>query len=256
MAEYSYLWSDGSGDGGPYDRNEWDDMLALLAAGEEGVIAGYLDELAVTNPSDQDIEVAAGGAIVDGKLYRADAAVTGLSVTTPTVGTTGFRVVLRKSWSAQTVRAAVVMNTDGNSDPPALTQVDGTTWEISLATGTVTTGGAVTLVDDRTIVALSGSPSPMKLVAIGRVSAGGTLLLNATGISSVSLIGTGTYEITFDEEVKHVFIQPADSGWNQNTAVTVAMIDTDLPATTITVYLKPSNSTMAVLGAFHVVAYA
>lgn len=253
MAEYSYLWSDGSGDGGPYDRDEWDDMLALLVAGEEGVIAGYLNELEVTNPSGLDIEVDTGGAVVDGKLYRADAAVTGLSVTTPTVGTTGFRVVLRKSWSSQTVRAAVIMNTDGNSDPPALTQVDGTTWEISLATGTVTTGGVVTLADDRTIVALSGSPSPMKLVAIGEIISSTPLSLsNAAGIVSVSNPSTGVYQITFSQEVKHVFAitrVAAVAGRD------FADLATDLPATTVEIrtFVQGSASNVAAL---HVVAYA
>ena len=140
MTETSYLWTDSTGDGGPYDRNDWDDILAILAAGNgDGVIGGHTNELAVSNPSGKTVRVATGAGIVDGKLYQNTANVD-LTPTTPSVGTTGFRVVLRKGWTAQTVRAAIVMNTDGNSAAPALTQTDGTTWEISLATGTITTG--------------------------------------------------------------------------------------------------------------------
>ena len=249
MTELSYLWSDGAGDGGPYDRDEWDDMLALLVAGEEGVIADYLNELEVTNPSGLDLEVDTGGAVVDGKLYRNDDTVN-LSLTQPGVNTTGFRVVLRKDWDTQTVRAAVVMNTDGNSDPPALTQVDGTTWEISLATGTVTTGGAVTLVDARTIVALSGSPSPMKLVAIGEIS--GTSLSNASGIKSVSNPSAGVYQITFSQEVKHVFAITRVA----NAAIRdYADLATNLPATTVEVRTFVQGSA-ANVQSLHVVAYA
>jgi hypothetical protein len=72
-----------------------------------------------------------------------------LAVTTPTTGTTGGRVVLRADYSAATVRTVVKLNTDGNAGIPALTQVANTTWEISLATFTVTTGGVITVTDDR-----------------------------------------------------------------------------------------------------------
>ena len=49
----------------------------------------------------------------------------------------------RADWAAQTVRAVVVLNTDGVADPPALTQTSGTTYEINLATFTITTEGEI-----------------------------------------------------------------------------------------------------------------
>jgi len=42
------------------------------------------------------------------------------------------------------------MSADNDPSIPALTQAFGTTWEISLATFTITTGGVITVTDDRT----------------------------------------------------------------------------------------------------------
>jgi hypothetical protein len=73
-----------------------------------------------------------------------------IAVVTPSIGTTGGRVIIRADYSGATVRTAVKLSADGVAASPALTQVENTTWEISLATFTVTTGGVIALTDDRT----------------------------------------------------------------------------------------------------------
>jgi hypothetical protein len=90
-----------------------------------------------------------GAAVVAGRFYWNTAAVT-KTLTHPTIGTTGWRLVLRAGWAAQTVRITLLQSADGAAAIPALTQTDGTTWDISLATGTITTGDVVTIsTDDR-----------------------------------------------------------------------------------------------------------
>lgn len=121
----------------------------------EGVVKGLaLGELEVSGNS-SPLDVDPGAAICYG-LYINDAAAT-VAVSTPAVGVTGGRVVLQTNWAGvgggsleARTRLAVLMNTDGNAAIPALTQSAGTTWEISLATFQITTGGVITVTDDRT----------------------------------------------------------------------------------------------------------
>lgn len=142
MAESSRFFnSNGVGDGGAsgYTRAQiasW--MKAVFGA---GILKGIGSELVVSGTA-SPLSVATGAAIVDGLFYENSAALN-KTVTTPSEGTTGGRIVLRADWAAQTVRAVVVLNTDGVADPPALTQTSGTTYEINLATFTITTGGEI-----------------------------------------------------------------------------------------------------------------
>lgn len=119
----------------------------------EGVSKGVLGELAVTGAA-SPLAVAAGSAVCYG-LYINDAVVNP-TVSTPAVGTTGGRVVLQTNWGGTggagleaRTRIAVKKSADGVAAIPALTQVFGTTWEVSLATFTITTGGAITVTDAR-----------------------------------------------------------------------------------------------------------
>lgn len=114
----------------------------------EGVMRGYGSELAVTGTS-SPIAVAAGAANVYGSPYENTASVN-VTVPTPVVGTTGHRIVLRKSWAAQTTRITLISSSDGVASIPAATQTAGTTWDLTLATLTITTGGVITRTDART----------------------------------------------------------------------------------------------------------
>jgi hypothetical protein len=151
MAEKSLFWftngfTGATGDGSaPYTQDEFSlynrDLLG------EGVVYGSGNNLAVSGTA-TPLDLETGRAQVRGFSYWNSSAST-LAVTTPTTGTTGGRVVLRADYSAATVRAVVKLNTDGNAGIPALTQVANTTWEISLATFTVTTGGGIAVTDTR-----------------------------------------------------------------------------------------------------------
>lgn len=113
----------------------------------EGVLAGVSGELKVTGNS-SPLAVAAGAGYVYGFYYQNTASLN-LTVSTPSTGTTGGHVVLRADWTAQTVRAVAVRNTDGTNSTPALTQTAGTTYEIRLCSFTITTGGTIAVTDAR-----------------------------------------------------------------------------------------------------------
>lgn len=153
----------------------------------EGVSKGVGGELAVSGVA-TPLAVASGSAICYG-LYINDAAVNTPAISTPAVGTTGGRVVLQTNWAGTgggsleaRTRVAVIKSADGVAAIPALTQVFGTTWEISLATFQITTGGAITVTDDRTF-----RKSTM-VVASGGLDVnivGDTILRDSAGVSVI-----------------------------------------------------------------------
>src|SRR3972149_4632040 len=162
MSERSWPWSTvaGLGDGAAELSEAYSRQFLALYFGVqdpaiEGVCKGLsIGELEITGVA-TPLSADPGAAICYG-LYINDA-VRNLVVTTPAIGTTGGRVVLQTNWAGTggagleaRTRLAVTMSADGNPAIPALTQAFGTTWEISLATFTVTTGGVITVTDDRT----------------------------------------------------------------------------------------------------------
>ena len=156
MSEASRFWTTsgtGDGPGGGYTQQQFYDFLRAMLIGDqeasEGVLVGVNNELAISTPSAAHIDVATGAAIVYGFYYE-NSTTLNLSFTPPGA-TTGGRVVLEVSWSAQTVRAKIVLNTSGVTTPPSLSQSAGTTWQISLATfQTDNAGNVSSLVDTRT----------------------------------------------------------------------------------------------------------
>ena len=162
MAE-STLWgwtTDGTGDGTltGYTMSQyiaWMRLLNTPTPATMGVAYGVDNALAVTVAGGaRTLTIDTGGAVVYGYIYYNSAAVT-KTLTHPTTGTTGWRLVLRASWAAQTVRITLLESADGTAAAPDVTHTDGVTWDISLATGTITTGDVVTATDARTF--LSGS---------------------------------------------------------------------------------------------------
>lgn len=145
MTESSRFWNtNGIGDGAEtgFDRQaiaSW--ARQAFGMGEDGILETVGETLAVSGSS-SPLSLATGAALIDGMLYE-NTTPLNLSVTTPSAGTTGGRVILRADWTAQTVRAEVLLNTDGNSAIPALTQTRGTTFEFSLATFQIQTDGTI-----------------------------------------------------------------------------------------------------------------
>lgn len=152
MAEYSLPWTKGAGgDGGPYSADTWADWLEMLwqtdEGASEGVVRGFQGELHATNPLANTVRVDTGGALVKGRPYWNTAAVD-VEIPTPVGDTRVDRIVLRSSWSAQTVRITRLAGTEGSGAPP-LTQTDGVTWDIPLWQVTITPAGEITLTDER-----------------------------------------------------------------------------------------------------------
>lgn len=177
--ENSWFWggtTPGDASEAPYDNDEWSDIWRKLFMRDretQGVIEDYLFELAVENLSGNDIRVDTGAALVDGKFYETDANVDN-TIATPAVSTRIDRVILRKSWSAQTIRVAILTGVEGGG-VPTITQTDGVIWEIPLAQVSITTGAVITITDEREFARTPLAVSPVgSLIEIETITADGS----------------------------------------------------------------------------------
>jgi len=153
LAEKSYLWETTTGTGDSdvsgYDDNTLFQIFRSLfcrTSNLGGVTPDFQNELAVSGTS-SPLSVNTGFALVYGIPYSNSAGL-GVTVPTPAVSTRIDRIVLRASWSAETVRITRIAGTEG-AGAPSLTQTAGTTWDIPLAQASITTGGIITLTDQR-----------------------------------------------------------------------------------------------------------
>ena len=169
MTENSGFWdTNDTGDGASagYTESEAADFFRTLTQGSNrgGVGPDYLNELEVTGTA-TPVAVNTGGAIVYGIFYVNDASVN-VAIPTPSTSTRVDYIVLRASWSAQTVRITRIAGTEG-AGAPSLTQNAGTTWDIPLATASITTGGVITVTDAREWLSLigDGDVSTVKIAA-------------------------------------------------------------------------------------------
>jgi hypothetical protein len=158
MAELSALWGTNDVGDGPavgYSSNQLAQFFRLFTQGAylSGVAPDRDNELAVSGTS-SPVTVATGMAIVHGTFYVNTAAVT-VAVPTPTVNPRIDRIVLRKSWSAQTVRVVRVAGTEGGAAPDP-TMTDGTSWDLPLARVSINTAGVITVTDERTWLSVVG----------------------------------------------------------------------------------------------------
>lgn len=149
MAERSMPWTTtGSGNATAYTESQTVQFFGSLFHQDQswGVLRDYLNEL-TPSVSSGNIAIATGAAMIQGYWYLNDASKT-ITVTTPSIGTTGYRVVLRITFASDTIEAVLLSSSDGVSALPALTQ-NTTIWEESICSFTKTTGGVVTLTDTR-----------------------------------------------------------------------------------------------------------
>ncbi len=162
MAQSSRPWSTtGTGDGTitGYTADQWATSwrhILRAHSADRGVIVGYGNSLSVSNPAGSTIRVPTGAAIVHGVWYEntAQADYTPGDGTYPALPTDNqiHRVVLRKNWTAQTVRIAFISGTDAVAPTtPSLTQSDGATWEIPLAQFQVSSAGAISSFTDQRV---------------------------------------------------------------------------------------------------------
>lgn len=167
MAEKSIFWTTGTSGDGTSGLTESDARKLFWSLSgkktSQGVILGYLNALAATGAT-SPVAINTGAAMVAGLFYWNDASVN-VSVPTPSVGTTGHRIVLRADWSTRTVRITRIDGTDGAASLPAITQSEGSIFDLPLCSLMITTGGAITLTDERLYYQIPG------LVATGRIDA-------------------------------------------------------------------------------------
>lgn len=160
MTENSLFWTTndtGDGEASGYTAAEWFELWRALFAASTGADLGgvapsYLNSLAVSG-SASPVSVASGAALVYGIPHFNDAAIS-VAVPTPVSQTRIDRIILRAVWSTQTVRCVRLAGTEGAGTPPALTQSADDTWEITLATVTITAGGNITVTDEREFLQL------------------------------------------------------------------------------------------------------
>lgn len=156
MTEFSMPWPDTSvpgpqvGDGRKITAEEmrhfWEALFGL------GVVRGALgwNDLAVTSPTANQVQVASGVAIVKGTAYLNSTPVTLAVANAPAGSVRKDSVILACIWTASgqyTVRAGVKQGDAVN--PPAMTTIDDTIWQLRLYDYTVDSVGAISGLGDK-----------------------------------------------------------------------------------------------------------
>lgn len=166
MTERSRFWdglTTGDATDAPYDAStKYAAVQSSLAhaagmTNQGGVFPNQLNKLAPTaaGGNASPVLVDTGRALVHGQWYENDASIS-TAIPTPGGATRIDRLVLRKSWASETVRLTLIAGVEGGSEP-ALTQSLGVTWDIPICSISITTGGVITLTDERE--ALTGQSS-------------------------------------------------------------------------------------------------
>lgn len=190
MTEKSLFWyTDGfngdTGDGAaPYTQEEFRLFNhAWMAKNQDnaGVFRGVLNEMAVSGSS-SPLTVSTGRASVYGFPYWTDAAVS-VAATTPSVGDTGKRVVLRADWTAQTVRVVLISSSDGVATLPSLTQTAGTTWDIPLASFVIDTSGNIWTDSGKSV---AGVTDEREWALLGKENQTVSFIVNCVGVENVT----------------------------------------------------------------------
>jgi len=175
MVQISQPWNDrviGDAVRAPYTASEWDDMFEGMfnSDGDYGVLVNRGNELEGSIPGANQFRIATGEALVKGKWYENDANVDFAPVSATAGNWRRDRIVLSSSWNAindatrdpaiqdaQTIRLIRLINPAENAVAPAITQTDGTLWEIPLYQINISDAGVVTIwIDERQFVGGAG----------------------------------------------------------------------------------------------------
>lgn len=210
-------------------------------ANKGGVFFGELNSLAPATVGTSPVTIDTGAAIVFGSIYENTASVN-VAIPTPAGATRIDRIVLRKSWSAQTVRITRIAGAEGGA-APAMTQTEGVTWDIPLAQATITTGGAVTVSDSRENVFFVSGSVPSQILFdvagtsgannVGASSAGHVHQLGTPAIPSTQafndLADTGTGNDPAREDHKHA-MPKVHRAYKTADALATGLLDAQLQA--------------------------
>ncbi len=136
MAERSRPW-DGivTGDAGPYSFEQWTDVWKTQSSpviATAGVFQDQLNALDLSGLPVTPVDIASGRALVNGIWYESDATEM-IAIPAPAANPRVDRIVLRADWVLQTVRLFRIGGAEAASPvPPAIVQIDGTTWDLPL----------------------------------------------------------------------------------------------------------------------------
>lgn len=199
MTESSFFWNDnGIGDASlsPYSDYEFvsevfrfvlqydRETMGPIDTGDPAYTGGL-----VVNAGAGQVTVQTGVALVDGSFYKNSAAVI-VAILTPAASTRVDRIVLRKDFGAQTVRIFRIAGTEG-AGAPSITQTDGVTWDVKLATVSITTGGVITVTQEAVAVRSPLGPGYKFALAAGNITG---LAAGAFGDINVAFtVGPGTW---------------------------------------------------------------
>lgn len=172
MSEKSILWTTGATGDGASAYTQAELFAWLRRTFGEGVHKRYSGGLVATGAT-SPVQIATGAAVVYGAPYENGAAVN-VAIATPVGATRIDRIVLRADWTAQTTRITRIAGAEGGA-APAITQNYGVVWDLLLYRVSITTGGAITLTDERVDV----QPNIEVITAMLATNA---LSANATGL--------------------------------------------------------------------------
>lgn len=152
MTERSRPWTGTvTGDAGPYTDDQWTDVWKALLSpviALAGVFQDQLNALDLSGLPVTPVDIASGRALVNGIWYESDAS-EAIAIPTPGANPRVDRIVLRADWVLQTVRLFRIAGAEAASPvPPAIVQVDGTTWDLPLWQVHTTVGGVITVFRD------------------------------------------------------------------------------------------------------------
>ena len=230
MTQDSYWWTTGgAGDGSAtFTRADLSEIAKILAAclDDEGVAPAYLNALAPSANGANTVRVATGGALVDGKPYLNNANVdTNIPSAVGGGNTRIDRLVLRADWSAQTVRITRIAGTDAASpSAPAITQTSSTTYDIKICQALVTTGGVVTVTDERTFAQVGASnglaDSIVTTAKLASDSVTAAKIADAA-IDDAAQIVDGTITAAKIANRSRKFVVPCSAGYNTTTSAAI-----------------------------------
>lgn len=247
MAEQSQFWNTngtGDGPGTGYTQADLNEFYRKVFNPDQDTTGGvlYHDQRLAVTVAAQTPSLQPGSAFIMGYLYENTTALSLGAIAIPAVGTTGGRIGLRINYAAQTVRAFNTRSADGTATPPALVQTANTTWEVSLYTYSITTGGVVTLTDTRAY-ARSGA-----VITAEQVKGGVSALLNLKrqGGSSTDWAVAGqsnfsTAAVRLTMQMGRVAIPTVSANGSQSIAITYPVAFTSVPI----IFLQQSSSSYA-----------